>query len=73
MKVLDPADFIIMKLRRGTNHDIDDALSVALKQNIEPEKLYNLYREVLRYSIKDTSLFNFKKFFKTLLNCTKTD
>jgi len=67
VKVLDPADFIIMKLRRGTNQDIDDALSVALRQNVNPEVLYTLYNQVLNTSIKDTSLFNFKNIFKNFM------
>jgi len=70
IKILSPEDFIIMKLRRGTNQDIEDALAVAKKQSVAIDTLEELYNRVLKESIKDTALFNFKKIygvFKSLL------
>ncbi len=64
IKILSPEDFIIMKLRRGTNQDIEDALAVAKKQSIKIETLDKLYNKVLEESIKDTAVFNFKKIYK---------
>jgi hypothetical protein len=68
IKILSPEDFIIMKLRRGTNQDIQDALAVAKKQSVEIEKLNELYEKVLKESIKDTALFNFKKIYSVFIN-----
>lgn len=68
VKILHPADFIIMKLRRGTDQDIEDALKVAKKQNLPVEELDRFYRKVLKESIKDTALFNFKKIYMIFKN-----
>lgn len=63
IRILSPEDFIIMKLRRGTNQDIEDALAVARKQKVKKENLDKLFKKVINESIKDTALFNFKKIY----------
>jgi hypothetical protein len=54
-----------MKLRRGTNQDIEDALAVAVKNKISIEKLEDYFQSALESSIKDTALFNFKLIYNT--------
>ena len=71
IKILSPEDFIIMKLRRGTNQDIQDALAVAKKQSVKLETLDKLYDKVLKESIKDTTLFNFKKIYQIFRDLLK--
>ena len=71
LKILSPEDFIIMKLRRGTNQDIQDALAVAKKQSVKLETLDKLYEKVLKESIKDTALFNFKKIYQVFRDLLK--
>ncbi len=68
ISVLNPYDFIIMKLRRGTNQDIEDALAVALKTKISVDKLDSYFQNALESSIKDTTLFNFKLIYNTFKN-----
>jgi len=65
ISVLNPYDFILMKLRRGTNQDIEDALAVAVKNKISIEKLEDYFQSALESSIKDTALFNFKLIYNT--------
>ena len=67
VRILSPEDFVMMKLRRGTNQDIEDALAVALKQKIKKEKLDLLFDKVLKESIKDTALFNFEQIYKVFI------
>ena len=71
IKILSPEDFIIMKLRRGTNQDIQDVLAVAKKQSVKLETLDKLYDKVLKESIKDTALFNFKKIYQIFKDLLK--
>ncbi len=61
IKLLDPYDFVIAKLRRGTQEDVDDALFVAKKFNLKPEKILEFGELAVENSIKDTALLNFKK------------
>ncbi|PMP93222.1 MAG: hypothetical protein C0170_00625 [Hydrogenobaculum sp.] len=68
ISVLNPYDFIIMKLRRGTNQDIEDALSVALETKVSIEQLDDYFQNALESSIKDTALFNFKLIYNTFKN-----
>jgi len=65
ISVLNPYDFILMKLRRGTNQDIEDALAVAVKNKTSIEKLEDYFQSALESSIKDTALFNFKLIYNT--------
>ncbi len=60
IKILDPYDFVIAKLRRGTQEDFEDAFFVAERFNLNPEKILEYGELAIRNSIKDTALFNFK-------------
>jgi len=60
IKILDPYDFVIAKLRRGTQEDFEDALFVAKKYKLSPEKILEFGELAIKNSIKDTALFNFK-------------
>lgn len=61
VKVLSPLDFIIAKLRRFTEEDIQDALFVAEKYKIDDKKIERFADETIRHSIKDTALFLFRE------------
>ncbi|MBI5399482.1 hypothetical protein HZB07_02540 [Candidatus Saganbacteria bacterium] len=61
VKVLDPVDFIIAKIRRFSEIDIKDALYVAKKFKIKPEVISRAAGEAIGNSPKDTALFIFKK------------
>ncbi len=58
IKILDPYDFVIAKLRRGTQ---EDALFVAKKFNLNSEKILKYGELAIKGSIKDTALLNFKR------------
>ncbi|ADO44822.1 conserved hypothetical protein [Hydrogenobacter thermophilus TK-6] len=64
IRVLSPEDYIIMKLRRGTAQDIEDAIEVAIAQKVKKEDLEVLFEKVLKESIKDTALFNFRRIYQ---------
>jgi hypothetical protein len=64
ISVLNPYDFIIMKLRRGTEQDIEDCLNVALAQRLSLDELDRYFENAVRDSIKDTALFNFRLIYK---------
>lgn len=61
ISVLHPLDFIISKLRRFTEEDIEDALFVARKFNVQAEEIKKSAEEAILHSAKDTSLFIFRK------------
>ena len=61
IKLLDPYDFVIAKLRRGTQEDFEDALFVAKRFNLDPEKISEYGQLAVKNSIKDTALLNFKR------------
>ncbi len=61
IKILDPYDFVIAKLRRGTQEDIEDALFVAKKYNLKESKILELVENAIKNSVKDTALFSFRK------------
>lgn len=61
VKVLHPIDFVMAKLRRFTEEDINDALFVAKKFNLSPYDIQKEIKEIIRISPKDTSIFLFKK------------
>ena len=60
VKVLDPVDFVIAKLRRFTEEDIEDALFVVKKYKIASPDVEQSAGEAVRHSIKDTALFLFQ-------------
>ena len=62
VKVLDPYDFILSKLRRGTRDDIEDALKVAKSmEDFNPQILKERIEQALKESPKDTYILNFKR------------
>lgn len=61
VKVLNPLDFIIAKLRRATEEDMSDAIFVAKKFGLRPEDIKNCAEEAVRNSPKDTMVFLFRK------------
>ena len=61
IKVLHPLDFVIAKLRRFTEEDIEDALLVVKKYGILPDEIEQAKLQVLKQSPKDSLLFIFDK------------
>ena len=61
IRVLSPVDFVIAKLRRGTELDLDDALLVARQHHLSIEIIRDSAREALAASPQDTALFLFQK------------
>ncbi len=62
IKVLDPYDFILSKLRRGTQTDIEDALKVAKSmKDFNPNILKKRIEQAIEESPKDTYILNFKR------------
>ena len=61
IRVLSPVDFVIAKLRRGTELDIDDALLVAEHHRISADTIRAIARAALDASPHDTALFLFQK------------
>jgi len=60
VSVLSPYDFIIMKLRRGTEQDLEDCLNVALANQLSIEELDRYFENAISNSIKDTAILNFR-------------
>ena len=61
VRVLAPIDFVIAKLRRGTDLDLDDALLVARNYRLGADTIQAHARSALAASPQDTALFLFKK------------
>lgn len=61
IRVLSSIDFVIAKLRRGTELDLDDAFLVARHHHLSPETIQDSAREALTASPEDTTLFLFQK------------
>lgn len=61
VKVLHPLDFIIAKLRRFTDEDLEDALFVANKFNLRQEDVKGAANSAIENSPADTALFIFRK------------
>ena len=61
IRVLSPIDFVIAKLRRGTEIDLDDAFLVARHHRLSTETIQTSAREALAASPQDTALFLFQK------------
>ena len=60
ISVLSPYDFIIMKLRRGTEQDLEDCLNVALANQLSVEELDKHFENAISNSIKDTAILNLR-------------
>ncbi len=61
IKLLNPYDFIVAKLRRGTHEDIKDAIAVFRKFKLSTKELDRYIESAIANSIKDTSILAFKK------------
>ncbi|MGQ0666114.1 MAG: DUF6036 family nucleotidyltransferase [Nitrospiraceae bacterium] len=61
VRVLSPVDFVIAKLRRGTELDLDDALLVARRHGLPVEAIRTSARAAIAASSQDTVLFLFQK------------
>ncbi|HEX9757929.1 MAG TPA: DUF6036 family nucleotidyltransferase [Nitrospiria bacterium] len=61
VKILSPVDFIVAKLRRFSEEDINDGIFVAKKYNIKPEQVKESANIAIKHSVKDTALFPFRK------------
>ncbi|MBI5410372.1 MAG: hypothetical protein HZA21_00100 [Nitrospirae bacterium] len=61
MRLLSPADFIIAKLRRGAELDLEDALYVARRFGVTTTAVQNAAEAAIGASPKDTALFAFRK------------
>lgn len=60
IRVLHPADFIIAKLRRGTEEDLEDAALVAGRFGVTAEAVGAAARAAVRASPKDSAIFLFR-------------
>jgi hypothetical protein len=61
VRLLAPADFIIAKLRRGTDLDLEDAASVAKRFAVTAATVKAAADSALAASPQDTTLFAFRK------------
>jgi len=61
VRVLAPPDFILAKLRRGTDLDVDDALLVARRYGLTDDDIRTSARAAIAASPQDTALFLFQK------------
>jgi hypothetical protein len=61
LRLLEPVDFIIAKLRRGTDQDLNDASYVATQYRILPGAVQASAESAIRASPQDTALYLFKK------------
>lgn len=59
--VLEPADFVMSKLRRGTDQDFADAEFVVRRYGVTPQAIQAAADAALAASPKDTALFVFRK------------
>ncbi len=67
IKILHPVDFIIAKLRRCMEQDLEDALFVVKKFKILPEEIEALAQKAIEASPRDTALFIFQKNLKIFI------
>lgn len=61
LRLLAPADFIVAKLRRGTDLDLEDARYVARRFQITADPIRAAAESAISVSPKDTALFVFRK------------
>lgn len=61
IRLLHPVDFVIAKLRRGTEQDLDDAQEVVRLFALATEDIRVAADSALKASPKDTALFSFNK------------
>lgn len=65
LRLLHPIDFIVAKLRRGTDLDLDDADYVARRFRLTPAAIQAATDSAVAASPKDTALFLFRKTVET--------
>jgi hypothetical protein len=61
ISLLDPTDFIVSKLRRGTEQDLADAEFVARQHRVTAQAVRSAAESAVTASPKDTALFVFRK------------
>jgi len=61
LRLLSPTDFVIAKLRRGTEQDLDDAEFVTSKFAVSASEIQDTAKQAILASPKDTALFLFSK------------
>jgi len=61
IRLLHPVDFVIAKLRRGTEQDLDDSQEVVVRFRISPPDIQVAADSAIHASPKDTALFTFRK------------
>lgn len=61
VRVLSPTDFVLAKLRRGTDLDVDDALLVARRYGLTPDDVRRSAEAAVTASPQDTALFLFQQ------------
>ncbi len=59
--LLAPVDFIVAKLRRGTDEDLEDALWMAARYQITAQQIRAAAEAALAASLEDTALFLFER------------
>lgn len=68
VKVLHPLDFVVAKLRRATEEDLEDAAFMVKQFGLKFDEIIETAEEAIRNSPKDTALFIFKKNVALFLN-----
>ncbi|MEP6886969.1 MAG: DUF6036 family nucleotidyltransferase [Nitrospirales bacterium] len=58
--LLAPVDFIIAKLRRGTDEDLEDAVWIATRYHVKAQQVHTAAEAALAASLEDTALFLFE-------------
>ncbi|MEW6543460.1 MAG: DUF6036 family nucleotidyltransferase [Nitrospirota bacterium] len=61
VRLLAPTDFVIAKLRRGTELDLEDALHVARRFGVQASAVQAAADAAIGVSPKDTALFAFRR------------
>ena len=61
IRLLHPVDFVIAKLRRGTEQDLEDAQEVAIRFYLSSADIQVAADSSIQASPKDTALFTFRK------------
>ena len=61
VRLLHPVDFVIAKLRRGTEQDLDDAQEVVIRFHLTSADIQIAADSAVQASPKDTALFAFRK------------
>jgi len=61
IKLLHPVDFVIAKLRRGTEQDLEDAQEVAVRFHLTSTEIQVAADSAIQASPKDSALFTFRK------------